>query len=126
MPNPVSKEEVARGATIQWCHGQAQEIMAITAGCATTHGDPGGGLEMANRLASDIAANLEMIFGLTLSGVEELVEALADALIMIGRLKKHCQITDGAGYTPDGRMLRLQDVEQAANAALTRFRGDGK
>lgn len=47
-----------------------------------------------------------------------LTEALKDALIMIGRLKKHCRITDGAGYTDDGRMLKLSDVEESARAAL--------
>jgi hypothetical protein len=53
---------------LHWCLGQATEIMAITAGCATTHGDPGGGLEQANRLASDIAANLEMQIDALLPG----------------------------------------------------------
>lgn len=50
--------------------------------------------------------------------IEALEAALRDSLIMIGRLKKHCQITDGAGYTPDGRMLRLTDVEEAARTLL--------
>lgn len=44
-----------------WIIGQAEEIMAVTAGCATTHGDPGGGLELANSLASDIAINARLL-----------------------------------------------------------------
>lgn len=51
---------------LAWCHQQAGEIMAITSGCASTHGDPEGGLEWANSIASDIAINLEMLA----SGIE--------------------------------------------------------
>lgn len=47
--------------TISWCHEQAESIMAISAGAATTHGDPSGGLQMINSMASDIAINLEML-----------------------------------------------------------------
>jgi len=54
---------------------------------------------------------------------ERLRGALRDTLTMIGRLKKHCQITDNAGYSPDGRMLRLTDVEEAARAALSEQEG---
>lgn len=45
---------------IAWCIEQAGEIMAISSGCADTHGDPGGGLQMINSIASDIAINLQM------------------------------------------------------------------
>lgn len=44
---------------LEWCREQANEAMAISAGCATSHGDAGGGLEMVNRIASDIAINLD-------------------------------------------------------------------
>lgn len=55
-----------------------------------------------------------------IAAAPELVEALRDSLIMIGRLKKHCQITDNAGYTADGRMLTLTAVEDSARAALAK------
>lgn len=45
---------------VAWCIEQAGEIMAISSGCANTHGDPGGGLQMINSIASDIAINLQM------------------------------------------------------------------
>lgn len=53
---------------------------------------------------------------------DELLAALEDAMIMIGRIKKHCQITDNAGYTLDGRMLKLTDVEQSSSAAIANTR----
>ena len=53
---------------------------------------------------------------------DELLAALDDAMIMIGRIKKHCQITDNAGYTLDGRMLKLTDVEQSSSAAIANTR----
>ena len=53
---------------------------------------------------------------------DELLAALEDAMIMIGRIKKHCQITDNAGYTLDGRMLKLTDVEQSSSAAIANSR----
>ena len=48
-------------AKISWCHEQAESIMGISAGAANTHGDPSGGLQMINSIASDIAINLEML-----------------------------------------------------------------
>lgn len=53
---------------------------------------------------------------------DELLAALEDAMIMIWRIKKHCQITDNAGYTLDGRMLKLTDVEQSSSAAIANTR----
>ena len=55
----LERFEVAN--TIVWCHEQAESIMGLTAGAATTHGDPSGALEMANRMASDIAINLQLL-----------------------------------------------------------------
>jgi hypothetical protein len=49
---------------------------------------------------------------------DKLLAALEDSLTMIGRLKKHCQITDNAGYTADGRMLKLTEVEESARAII--------
>lgn len=57
--DPSREEEIQR--VIAWCTEQAESIMSISAGCATTHGDPGGGLEMVNSIASDIAINLQML-----------------------------------------------------------------
>ena len=54
---------------------------------------------------------------------DDLVAALKDALIMIGRLKKQCRISDGAVCTEDGRVLKLTDVEIAARAALAKAQG---
>jgi len=54
---------------------------------------------------------------------DDLVTALRDTLIMVERLKKHCRISDGAGYTEDGRMLKLTDVEIAARGALAKAQG---
>jgi hypothetical protein len=51
---------------------------------------------------------------------DKLLAALEDSLTMIGRLKKHCQITDNAGYTADGRMLKLTEVEESARAIVRR------
>jgi Lar family restriction alleviation protein len=51
--------EEVRGC-LDWIQHQAENAMGTTAGCATTHGDPGGGLEEANRYASDIAINCQM------------------------------------------------------------------
>lgn len=45
---------------LDWCREQAEAIMAISAGCASTHGDPGGGFEQVNSIASDIAINLQL------------------------------------------------------------------
>lgn len=70
-------------------------------------------------IPGDDGANARVI-----AAAPELLSALEDSLIMLGRLKKHCLITDNAGYTPDGRMLRLQDVEQAVGAAITKARGE--
>lgn len=61
------REEVLREALeetrvgLSWIQSQADNAMGVTAGCATTHGDPGGGLEEANRYASDIAINAVMM-----------------------------------------------------------------
>jgi len=54
-----------------------------------------------------------------------LVEALNDCLIMIERLKRHARIEDNAGYTYDGRMLKLSDVEDAARAVIALARKGG-
>lgn len=56
----LSRDEEIQGA-IAWCYEQAESIMGISAGCASTHGDPSGGLQMINSMASDIAINLEMM-----------------------------------------------------------------
>lgn len=47
-------------ATLSWIIEQAEGAMAISAGCATTSGDPEGGLQMLNSIASDIAVNARM------------------------------------------------------------------
>lgn len=70
MTAPLDRplEEVLEGRALlehilgglQWIIEQAEGVMSVTAGCATTHGDPGGGLEWANRNASDIAINAQM------------------------------------------------------------------
>lgn len=48
-------------STLAWLRHQAGSIMEITAGCSLTHGDDGGGLEMANSMASDIMVNIDML-----------------------------------------------------------------
>lgn len=47
--------------TLAWIIQQAEGAMAITAGCATTSGDPEGGLQMTNSICSDIAINAQML-----------------------------------------------------------------
>lgn len=44
--------------------------------------------------------------------------ALSDAMLMIARIKGNRGIVDNAGYTKDGRMLVLSEVEARAEAAL--------
>jgi hypothetical protein len=51
--------EALEGA-LGWCIEQAERIMAISAGAATTHGDDSGALQIINSMASDIAINLQM------------------------------------------------------------------
>jgi len=48
-------------ATLAWITFQAESAMAITAGCATTSGDPEGAHQMTNSIASDIAINAQML-----------------------------------------------------------------
>lgn len=60
---------------------------------------------------------------LLIAAAPDLLEALRDSLIMLARLKRHCRIVDNAGYTPDGRMLSLTCVEDAANAAIAKAEG---
>jgi len=62
LPSLLDELERLRGA-LEWINGQAEEAMAVTAGCASTHGDPGGGLEIANLYASDIAINARLALG---------------------------------------------------------------
>jgi succinylglutamate desuccinylase len=46
---------------LEWIAEQARNGMAIACGCATTHGDDGGGLEMLNSILSDIEINAAMV-----------------------------------------------------------------
>ena len=52
------------------------------------------------------------------SEVAALREALKDSMLMINRIKGNFAILDNAGYTPDGRMLKLSDVMEKARTAL--------
>jgi hypothetical protein len=61
--------EEASGA-LSWINTQAENAMATAAGCATTHGDDGGGLEMLNSIASDIGINAMM-------QIDKIVQALS-------------------------------------------------
>jgi hypothetical protein len=56
----ITAAEEIQGA-IAWCHEQAEGIMAISAGCASEHGDRYGALQHINSMASDIAINLETL-----------------------------------------------------------------
>jgi hypothetical protein len=47
-------------SALAWMNDQAENAMATSAGCATTHGDDGGGLQMLNSIASDIGINCSM------------------------------------------------------------------
>ena len=47
-------------SAISWCIEQAENIMATTAGCASSEGDTSGVLQYVNSMASDIAINLQM------------------------------------------------------------------
>lgn len=67
--DPSRVEEIH--SALAWCLHQAESIMGVSAGCASTHGDPGGGLEMVNGMASDIAINLQMIASAMSAGTAE-------------------------------------------------------
>lgn len=49
---------------------------------------------------------------------DDLVKALEDAMLILQRIKGNAGILDNAGYTPDGRMLVMRNVESQAFAAL--------
>lgn len=49
------------GGVLAWINAQAENAMVTTASSATASGDPDGGLEAANRYASDIAINCQMM-----------------------------------------------------------------
>ncbi len=94
----------------------ARRIVACVNACAGIPTDdlercPSGGLFHLADMANEVVKQRD-----------ELLAALEDAMIMIGRIKKHCQITDNAGYTLDGRMLKLTDVEQSSSAAIANTR----
>ncbi|MEG0969222.1 MAG: hypothetical protein RSG92_28055 [Pseudomonas sp.] len=72
-----------------------------------------------NRTESgELEANARLI-----AAAPELLEALADCTTMLARIKTHCRITDNAGYSEDGRMLKLTDVENNARAAIAKATG---
>ena len=69
----------------------------------------------------DLIGNIEDI---TLAVIApELLEALKDSAIMLDRLKRQLRIIENAGYTQDGRMLSLSDVEAATSAAIDKAEG---
>lgn len=82
-------------------------------------------LELSRDDFDDIATELTRFrdAAIKATAAPDLLEALEGCLIMIGRLKKHCQITDGAGYTADGRMLQMTEVEDCARAAIQKATG---
>lgn len=47
-------------SALHWIAEQARNGMATACGCASTHGDSGGGLEMLNSILSDIEINATM------------------------------------------------------------------
>lgn len=64
----LPRDELLAG--LEWIITQAESAMAITAGCANTSGDPEGGLQMTNSIASDIAINAQMLFDKLLAAQE--------------------------------------------------------
>ena len=59
VPASIPSADKIESAVI-WCIEQAENIMATTAGCASSEGDRSGVLGYINSMASDIAINLQM------------------------------------------------------------------
>lgn len=58
---PVPADQVGEVIDrLQWINSQAESAMAISAGAASTSGDPEGALQMLNSIASDIGINAMM------------------------------------------------------------------
>lgn len=60
MADSVVAQKLDEARALSWIIEQAQNGMGIACGCATTHGDDGGGLEMLNSILSDIEINAAM------------------------------------------------------------------
>lgn len=61
------------------------EICSIASGCASTHGDPGGGLEMIHAIAADQSHALEVLARLATSPTPMLGEAEEEEAFQIGK-----------------------------------------
>jgi hypothetical protein len=76
------------------------------------------GAKRASITATAELARLEAENARLAADKAKLVEALKDTLIMLERLKRHVRITENAGYSQDGRMLLMSEVEERAHAAI--------
>lgn len=48
-------------STLAWIKGQGERAMSVSAGAASTSGDPEGALQMLNSIAGDMAINADML-----------------------------------------------------------------